>query len=193
MTDPQQPVPRPTAPPVAPYSGPYATPAQPQAQAPAQGMPAAGAYAPPYTPPVDPRAAAALAAPPARRSGALGIVAVILAGLAAVTPLFGAIAAYRVGIGAGRSIASLPQGAPFDFSLLTPVREWVLMGEVAFWVGTVLGVWAIIQGVMAIVTRRGRIAGIVAIAIAVLAPIAFAVAVVLALGSAAEAGSTIGG
>src|SRR5690606_20309150 len=83
VSDPQHPVPpaphptaphptapHPTAPPVAPYSGPYAAP---------------------YLPPVHPQYAASVA-PPERRSNTLGIVAVIAAGLAAITPILAALA-----------------------------------------------------------------------------------------------------
>jgi hypothetical protein len=47
------------------------------------------------------------------------------------------------------------------------VREWVLLGEIAFWAGTVLGIWAIVQGIVAIAKRRGLGTGIAAVVVAV--------------------------
>ena len=46
----------------------------------------------------------------------------------------------------------------------------VLIAEIAVWAGSALGIWALVQGVIAVVRRRGRGAGIAAIAISVLAP-----------------------
>jgi len=100
-------------------------------------MPAAPASSAPYgQPPVA-----------VRRSGALGAVALVLALVATVgAGLFGAIAGFNIGIGAGKGFADLPMDGTWDWSILTPVRDWVLLGEVSFWVGTALGVWALVQG-----------------------------------------------
>ena len=62
-------------------------------------------------------------------------------------------------------------------ALLSPVRTLVLWAEIGFWAGTVLGIWALIQGIVAIATRRGRGQGIAAVVIAALGPIAYGVAV----------------
>ena len=70
--------------------------------------------------------------------------------------VLGSIAAYNIGLGTGREIALRPMDIDFDWSMLTPVREWVLVGELAFWGGTVLGIWALVQGIIAIVKNRGR-------------------------------------
>lgn len=178
MSDPQHPVPPaphppgppPTAPPVAPYSGPYAAP---------------------YLAPVHPQYASAVA-PPARASNMLGIVAVIVAGLAAITPILAAVAAFRIGADTGARLVDRPPASEFDLSILSPVRDWVLVGELSFWIGTVLGIWAIVQGIVAIARNRGRAPGVVAVVVAVLAPIVFAVATVLALGAGIEAGGFTG-
>lgn len=167
------------------------------------GPPSAAAYAPPpgYAPPtgfgVAPDGAApfspAGAAPP-RRSGALGIVALVLAVVATVgASLLAAAAAFTIGLGAGREISGRSVTADFDWSILTPVRDWVLLGEIAFWAGTVLGLWALIQGTVAIVTSRGRGAGIAAVIVAALGPVAFGVTVQALLGAGLTAGSGIGG
>jgi hypothetical protein len=157
------------------------------------------AYAPPpgYTGPyaTAPHAqAGTVGAAPAARSSQLGIVALIAAlGAAVLAPLAVAIAAFNIGLGAGREIALGPVDVDFDWSVLTPVRDWVLLGEIAFWVGTVLGVWAIVQGIVAIVTGRGRRAGIAAVVIGALGAVIFGVTLQGFLAAGFGAGSGIGG
>ncbi|MET0976319.1 MAG: hypothetical protein ABWX82_11680 [Leifsonia sp.] len=56
-------------------------------------------------------------------------------------------------------------------------------------VGTALGLWAIIQGIVSVATRRGRGYGVAAIIIAVVAPIVSYVAFAVAAGIAAAAGA----
>ena len=73
------------------------------------------------------------------------------------------------------------------------MRDWVLMGEVSFWVGTAIGVWALVQGIIAIVKGRGRGAGIAAVVIAALGPIAFGAVVQGFLTAGLAAGTGIGG
>jgi hypothetical protein len=80
----------------------------------------------------------------------------------------------------------------FDWSTLAPVRDWVLVGEVAFWAGTVLGVWAIIQGIVAVVKNSGRGWGIVAIVIGAIGPIAFLLGVQALLVAGFASGASIG-
>jgi hypothetical protein len=144
------------------FAAPYPTPAAYGTQP---------AYAPAYAPP--------------RRgsdSSTLGVVALVLALLATVgASIAVAFAGYAVGAGAmSEGIGMSPEGLEnlSDdelFALLIPVREWVLAGEIAFWAGTVIGVWALVQGIVAIVRRRGRGAGIAAVAIAAVGPIVFSV------------------
>ncbi len=165
--------------------------------------PPAGAYAPPpgYAPPagypVAPAAASAVAhgaSAPAKRSSALGFVALALALAATIgASLFAAIASFNIGLGAGREISSRPFTGDFDWGVLAPVRDWVLMGEVSFWVGTAIGVWALVQGIIAIVKGRGRGAGIAAVVIAALGPIAFGAVVQGFLTAGLAAGTGIGG
>lgn len=114
-------------------------------------------------------------------------------GAAVLAPIGGAVAAFNIGLGTGQEIALGPMDIDFDWSVLTPVRDWVLLAEISFWTGTVLGVWAIVQGIIAVVTHRGRRAGIAAVAVAVLGAIIFGAAVqgFLTLGFAS--GSGIGG
>ncbi|MDR7186639.1 hypothetical protein J2X85_003696 [Microbacterium trichothecenolyticum] len=164
--------------------------------------PPAGAYAPPpgYAPPVGypvPPAAASVSAygaPATAKRSALGLVALALALVATIgASLFAAIASFQIGLGAGREISSRPFTGDFDWSVLTPVRDWVLMGEVSFWVGTAIGVWALAQGIIAVVKGRGRGAGIAAVVIAALGPLAFAAVVQGFLTAGLAAGTGIGG
>lgn len=115
-------------------------------------------------------------APPSSGGAGLGVIAFVLALVAAVgASIAGAVAAFNIGMGTGRGIALQPTSTDFDWSILAPVREWVLFGEIAFWVGTVLGTWALVQGIVATVKNRGRGWGIAAIIIAVIGPVAFAI------------------
>lgn len=66
-------------------------------------------------------------------------------------------------------------------ALLSPVRARVLWGEIGFWAGGLLGVWAIVQGIVAIATRRGRGPGIAAVVVAAAGPIFYGVAVTIAV------------
>lgn len=182
-------------------------PIQPGAWAPPAaapfGTPEGGASpsAPGYAAPVG-YTVAPLAAPapvygagaPARRSSALGLIALALALVATVgAGIMGAIASYRIGLGAGREITLRTFDADFDWSILSPVRDWVLLGEVSFWVGTALGVWALVQGIVAIVTARGRGAGIAAVIVAALGPIVFGAVVQGFLTAGLAAGTGLGG
>jgi hypothetical protein len=174
----------------APAAPPFGSPAAPRGAQGPQGSP--GRYAPPagYALP-DFRAAPAPSG--GGRSG-LGLVALILALVAAVgASIAVAVAAFNIGLGAGTGMALRPMGADFDWSVLAPVRGWVLLGEISFWLGTALGIWALVQGIIAVVQRRGRAAGIAAIVIAALGPIVFGVVLQGFLTAGLAAGSSIGG
>lgn len=183
----------------APFGPPTGADAGRHSAGPPPGAPA-GAYAPPpgYAPPAGYTlapgpAAPAYGAPPARRTSALGVVALVLALIATVgAGVMGAIASYRTGLGAGRELTARAFAADFDWSILTPVRDWVLLGEVSFWVGTALGVSALVLGIVAIVTARGRGAGIAAVIVAALGPIVFGAVVQGFLTAGLTAGTGIG-
>ncbi|MFK4835994.1 hypothetical protein ACI3KY_09715 [Microbacterium sp. ZW T2_14] len=179
-------------------AGPGVTPGVPAGWA----VPPAGAYAPPpgYAPPagyaVSPVAATGQygTGAPVQRSGVLGVVALALALVATVgAAIVGAIASYNIGLGAGRQISARAFDGDFDWSVLSPVRDWVLLGEVSFWVGTVLGIWALVQGIVAIVTARGRGAGIAAVIVAAVGPIVFGAVVQGFLTAGLSAGTGVGG
>jgi hypothetical protein len=121
-------------------------------------------------------------------------VALVVALVATVGAALGAGAAgFGIGLGTGREIAMLPSGRDFDWSMLTPVRDWVLLAETAFWIGTALGIWALVQGVIAVVKDRGRGFAIAAVVIAALGPVVFFVVLQGFLGAGYAAGSGIGG
>lgn len=145
-----------------PYGQQYAYPAAPQHP-----------YAAPYVAPYGTGQPTFGAPAPTRRSTA-GIVAFVLGVIACiVVPIIGSVAAFA--IGAGADIASLGgfDGSSIPWEILSPVRDQVLLGEVAFWVGTVCGTWALVQGVVAIVRGTGRGWAIAAVVLAVLGPVVF--------------------
>lgn len=166
-------------------------PAQPYASP--QGSGVYAPYVAPYTPPRPP--GGGVPAPPVQAArGYIGVVALV-AGLIATagTTVVGAIAAWQIGLGAGKAIGESPRGADFDWSTLSPVRGHVLTGEVSFWIGTVLGIIALVLGIIAIVADRGRVAGIVAVVVATLGPVVFLSVVALVLSTALPVGVGIGG
>lgn len=207
MSDSNEPgTPPPARPPVPPLPAQYAYPPQqpqhsqpappPQPLHPSQPATPAGytaPYAAPYTAPRPPVQGIQPPAPPATGSG-LGLAALILALLATVgASAVGAASAWQLGLAAGRGSATAPMDADFDWSVLAPVRDWALAGELSFWIGTALGIAAIVMGVIALITQRGRVPGMIAVVVAALGPIAFFAAVAGTLSAALTSGSGIGG
>ena len=167
--------------PAAPAQPPYGPPpgyAQPGTVAPAYAQP--GAYAQPVgygQQPVEPAAAAA----PAASRASLGVIAFVLSLVAAVgTSLVVALATWQIGSGS-QVFPALIGDVPFNWGMLSPVRGWVLTGEIAFWTGTILGIAALVVGIIAIVKNRSRVFAIIAVVIAVLGPTVFFVALQAAL------------
>lgn len=126
--------------------------------------------------------------PPPAPSKALGTIALIvavcavaLASVLSATTSFAAAtgAVAHAGLTSTRSLEHLSDDQ--TLALLSPVRGLVLWAEIGFWAGTVLGVWALIQGIVAIASRRGRGQGIGAVIVAAAGPIVYAVAVTLAV------------
>lgn len=145
-------------------------------------------FAAPY---VAPATGTLLAPPPKTRKrrplGAFALVAGILSML--VAPAVAGFAAFRVGRGAGARIVA-QGGQNLDLRVLTPVRDLVLVVEIAFWSGTALGIAALVVGIIATARDRGRPMGIVAIVLATLGPLVFGALVAVAL--VAGAGTTTG-
>ncbi|WP_101844701.1 hypothetical protein [Zhihengliuella sp. ISTPL4] len=165
--------------PVAPYApaGGYGQPAAPAAppgayQVPVGGYAApAGTYTAPETTP--------------KRSGALGLLALGLSILAAViVPIIGGVSAFEV----GRRLPQGISGSTSDLGFLSPARDQVLWTELSFWAGTLLGIAAIVLGIIAIRKKQGRGAGIAALIVAVLGAVVFFVAVFTAFAVGGAAG-----
>ncbi|WEK60339.1 MAG: hypothetical protein P0Y60_13600 [Candidatus Microbacterium colombiense] len=123
-----------------------------------------------------------------RRSGLLGILALIFSLVAAVvTPLVVGVATYEIG---RRIPGAVTQVEDFDsLAFLSPARDQVLWAEISFWTGTVLGIAAIVIGIMAIARRQGRAQGIAALIVSVIAPVIFFVVVLVALTVGGAAGT----
>lgn len=128
--------------------------------------------------------------PQRRPLGAIALVLSILAGV--VASGVAGFASFRVAQGAGAEFVARG-GQAVDWRLLSPVRDFVLVAEVAFWSGTTLGIAALVMGIVATARNRGRGPGIAAIVVAALGPIVFAalVFVALAAGAGGLAGSAV--
>lgn len=123
-----------------------------------------------------------------RPLGAIGLVLALLAGVFA--SVVAGFAAFIVARGAGAEFVARG-GQTFDWRVLSPVRDFVLLGEIAFWSGTALGIAAFVIGIVATARNLGRGTGIAAILVSAFGPFVFGllVFVALAAGAAASAGS----
>ncbi|MFK4481493.1 hypothetical protein [Curtobacterium sp. AB7] len=117
---------------------------------------------------------------PKAKKKTVGVIAFVV-GLAAL--VVGAIGGYLFGQSFGASDAfresmqnsgATPSDAQIT-ELMTSSN--VITGSLMFYLGTALGLWAIVQGIIAAVTKRGRGWGVFAIVLAVVALIVFVVAV----------------
>jgi len=127
----------------------------------------------------------------ARRSKLLGVLSLVLALVATVvTPIIAAVAGYEIGVRVPDAIIELgDEGAVDSLAFLSPARDQVLWAEIAFWSGTLLGIAAIVLGIMAIARRRGRGQGIAGLVIAVIGPFAFFLLLGIGMGIGAGAGA----
>ncbi|MDE0545802.1 hypothetical protein [Microbacterium sp. C7(2022)] len=141
--------------------------------APPAGYAGPAGIAAPTVLPASPPPTPATQGSPRRHTGAIALTLALVA--AVLMPLIVSVAAFEIGRGT-MNYSSLT-AATFDWSTLTPVRDWVLLGEIAFWVGTLCGVWAVVQGIVATVKRTGRGMGVAAIIVAANGPVIFVVAV----------------
>lgn len=144
------------------------------------------AYYNSYPPPPSPYAPAGWDAPPAPpRSRALGITAMSIA-----IPVFilSVIASVVVGTAAGPLASRTSSSFSFNTSDLTPEQAQafapvaLLMG-VQMLLGTALGILALVLGIVAVATKRGRPFGVVAIIVAAAAPIVSFAVYAAALGA----------
>lgn len=185
---PHQPAPAGQSLPAAPaYPATSAYPAAQPYQTPAPGYPAAppGAYQVPvggYAAPAGPYTVPDTTTRPSSLLGALALGLALIA--AVITPLVAAINTFEIG-------RVLPQGistSTGDLSALSPAREQVLWTELSFWTGTILGIAAIVIGIIAIRKKQGRGAGIAAIVVAVFAVMVFFVVLVVAFAAGSATG-----
>lgn len=147
----------------------------------------AAPYAPPYQAPFDARFAGVVAPRQRRVTPRLGRVSLVLAigaFVVAAVPLWLAGRASGLAIGA----SAFPDGGAWTWSILSPARELVAIGEVGFWTGTALGTWALVQAIVAVGSRRGRVPAVWAIVAATASPILLAAltGAALALGISAD-------
>lgn len=114
------------------------------------------------------------------------MLALILALIAAVvTPIVVGVAGFEI----GRRIPGGLDTSDRDFlSVLAPARDQVLWAELSFWTGTVLGIAAIVIGILAIRKKQARGAGIAALIVAVLGPIIFWVVLLVSVSTGTAAG-----
>lgn len=201
MTDPQLPPPA-GVPPVPQAPGGYApfgaVPPAPQGGAPVPGSPSPqpappGAYQVPVGGYAAQIGAYAPPTPPAPQSPLLGILSLIFSLVAAVvTPLVVGFASYEIGRRIPEGISVM--GEPDLLAILSPARDQVLWAEISFWTGTVLGIAAIVIGIIAIRRRQGRAQGITGIVLAAVAPAVFflILGIAISLGAATGTAELIG-
>ncbi|MDR6142216.1 hypothetical protein QE375_001770 [Microbacterium foliorum] len=121
-----------------------------------------------------------------KKSGLMGILALILAIVAAVvTPIVAGVAGFDIG---RRLPGGLDTTDPDFLSVLSPARDQVLWAEISFWTGTILGIAAIVIGIIAIRKKQARGAGITALVVAVLGPIIFWVVLLVTLSTGTATG-----
>lgn len=120
------------------------------------------------------------------KSGMLGLLALISAGVAAVViPIIAGFTSFEIG-------RRMPGG--FDatgsdaLAALSFARDQVLWTEIAFWTGTVLGTAGIVVGIIAVVKKKGRGAGIAAIVVGAVGAVIFWVVVGAMLPAGVAAG-----
>lgn len=119
---------------------------------------------------------------PASREPHLGLVSLVAAiGALAVSFILSVTAALRIGVGVGARWAWRPHSMQFDLRILEHVREWIALGEYTLLFGSAVGIWALVQGILSIVTGRGREYGIAAVMIAGVAPLLLLLAVAISL------------
>lgn len=210
MTDPQQPDGFPPAPPPAPAQPPAQSqtpvspdhripqvppipqaPAHPAHQAPPNVYQApAGAYQVPSGGYGAPSGGYAVPATPEKRPAALGVFALVLSLVVAVAlPVIAGFVCWEIGYRIPEATTSLSEQDVESLAFLSPARDQVLWAELTFWTGTVLGIAAIVLGIIAIVKRRGRGQGIAAVIVAAIAPVVFFTVAIVAVGFGAASGA----
>jgi hypothetical protein len=118
--------------------------------------------------------------------GFLGILALILGGIAAIViPIIAGIAGFEIGV---RIPSGIDTNDPDLLSTLSPARTQVLWAEISFWAGTALGIAAIVIGIIAIRKKQRRALGIVGLVLAVLGAGIFWIVLVITLSAGTATG-----
>ncbi|WP_298865304.1 hypothetical protein [uncultured Microbacterium sp.] len=161
MTEPQFP---------APGAQPHGSiPPVPRAPAPppgAYGVPVGGYQAPVGGYQVPPQAP--------RRARTTGLIALLSALVAAVVaPVLAGVLGLQIGLQVRLEDIADPATGAVSPAALSPVRTQVLWLEVLFWGATVIGILALILGIVATARRRGRGMGVFAIVLAAIGPLGF--------------------
>ena len=115
----------------------------------------------------------------ARRNHGLGLFALVLA----VAVIVGTVIASIVIGSAGGQFATDRTANSFSYDLSGDSEVAQMLALATGWqyiIGTVLGVWAIVQAIVAIAKNRGRLFGLLAIVIAVPGPLVSVVVTLLA-------------
>ncbi len=133
---------------------------------------------PAYVPPPGYVLTPVVAAP---RSSRLGLVAMCIAIF-----VFVATIVVSILIGIGAAPFAVQDGSGFHYYLevgsSNPTESALAVAElVQGFAGTALGIWALVQGIVAVATRRGRRFGVVAIVLAALGPLVSVVATLVSV------------
>jgi hypothetical protein len=118
---------------------------------------------------------------PVVRSSVLGLVAMFVAIFVFVATI---IVSLIVGIGAAPFAVQSGGGFHYNLEVGSPnptEAALALAGLIQGFVGTAVGIWALIQGIVAVATRRGRRFGVVAIVLAALGPFVTGVVTLVAV------------
>jgi hypothetical protein len=113
-----------------------------------------------------------------RRHG-LGLFALVLAGLVIVGTI---VASILIGT-AGGQFATDSTADGFDYNLAGSGPGVAAVATATVWqyvLGTAFGVWAIVQGIVAIAKNRGRLFGVLAILVAASGPLVSIIVTVIA-------------
>lgn len=116
---------------------------------------------------------------PSPATGAMSLVAALVAAI--VAPVIAGVLALQIGLVVSMDELVSATGE-LVIAALSPARTQTLWAEIMFWLGTALGLFAIVGGIIAVTRRRGRGMGIAAIVIAALGPGIFFLAVTLMYG-----------
>lgn len=130
---------------------------------------------------------------PKRKKKTVGVVAFVVALLALALAVVAGIV-FGTAFGGSSAIRdSILNGTAATESGQRDLQEQVMNdptiltssagGGIAAIIGTVLGLWAIVQGVIAIIAKRGRAFGVIALIVAVIAPIALYIVFAAVLGA----------